>query len=75
MEDLFSTQLSVNDRQVSYRVIFDHEQYIFRSDEQGVPTAFSFRREHDEWHEQDPLPSDLRSQAIHALERYLMRQH
>jgi hypothetical protein len=75
MEDLFSTDISLDDHQVPYHVIFDHEQYIFRSQAQSSFTEFSFRREHDEWHEQELLPADLRKQAIQALERYLMRQH
>jgi len=78
MEDLFSTSLAVNDHTISYRVFFDQEQYHFRAEESKGEQAFSefsFRREHDEWHEQELLPADLRKQAIQALERYLLRQH
>ena len=76
MEDLFSTQIAVNNENVSYRVIFDNEKYVFLSeaDNKSFP-SFSFRREHDKWLDQELLPPDLKSQAVDALERYLLKQH
>jgi hypothetical protein len=76
MEALFSTSLAINNRHVHYRVIFDHDKYVFLSDEkQPEPTSFSFRREHDEWLDEKKLPPEVKQQAIDALDKYLMKQH
>jgi hypothetical protein len=76
MENLFSTNISVNNQNVIYRVIFDKEKYVFLSeaDNKGF-TSFSFRREHDEWLDQELLPPDIKQQAIDVLEKYLLKQH
>jgi hypothetical protein len=76
MEDLFSTNIAVNNQNVVYRVIFDNEKYVFLSeaDQHEFPT-FSFRREHDEWVDQELLPPEIKKQAVDALERYLLKQH
>ena len=76
MEDLFSTNISVNNQNIIYRVIFDNDKYVFlsESDQHQFP-SFSFRREHDEWLDQELLPPEIKKQAIDALERYLLRQH
>ena len=76
MEDLFSTNIAVNNQNVNYRVIFDNEKYVFLSeaDNKAFP-SFSFRRNHDQWQDQELLPPDIRKQAIDALERYLLKQH
>ena len=76
MEDLFSTNIAVNNENVNYRVIFDNDKYIFLSeaDNKSFP-SFSFRRDHDEWIDQELLPPDIKKQAINALERYLLKQH
>lgn len=76
MEDLFSTNIAVNNENVNYRVIFDNEKYVFRSEASNKSfPSFSFRREHDEWLDQELLPADIRTQAVDALERYLLKQH
>ena len=76
MEDLFSTNTAVNNENVNYRVVFDNEQYIFLSEaDNRLFPSFSFKREHDQWLDQKLLPSDIKKQAIMALERYLLRQH
>lgn len=76
MEDLFSTNIAVNNQNVIYRVIFDQDKYVFVSEanQTGFPT-FSLTREHDEWLDQELLPPDLKKQAIEALDKYLMKQH
>lgn len=76
MEDLFSTNIAVNNQNVNYRVIFDNDQYVFVSeaDNKSFP-SFSFRREHDQWVNQDLLPPELKKQAVEALEKYLLKQH
>jgi hypothetical protein len=76
MEDLFSTNIAVNNQNVLYRVTFDNEKYVFLSEgETGAFSTFSFRRENDEWHDGELLPPDLKKQAIDALEKYLLKQH
>ena len=76
MEDLFSTNIAVNNENVIYRVIFDHEKYTFLPEAgKGEYPSFSFSRDHDEWHEQELLAPNLKKQAVNALERYLLKQH
>jgi|SRR5215204_2228212 len=76
MEDLFSTNLAVNNQNTAYRVVFDHDRYVFFSeDKQSVVPSFSFRREHDEWVEEEMLAPEIKQQAIDALEKYLLKQH
>jgi hypothetical protein len=76
MEDLFSTNIAVNNETVSYHVIFDHEKYVFLSNaDNKTYRSFSFKREHDQWVYEDFLPSEIKSQAVDALENYLLRQH
>lgn len=76
MEDLFSTNIAVNNQNINYRVIFEDDRYTFVSEagNKAFPT-FSFKREHDEWHDQELLPPDIKKQAIDALEKYLLKQH
>ena len=76
MEDLFSTNLAVNNQNVNYKVLFEEEKYVFVSEagNREFP-SFSFRREHDEWQDQELLPPDLKLQAVNALENYLLKQH
>jgi hypothetical protein len=76
MEDLFSTNIAVNNENVNYRVIFDNEKYVFLSEANNKAfPSFSFRREHDEWLDQELLPTDVKQQAVDALEKYLLKQH
>ncbi|HET7898397.1 MAG TPA: hypothetical protein VFL47_12015 [Flavisolibacter sp.] len=75
MTDLFSTNIAVNNQNINYRVIFEDDRYTFLSeaDNKEFPT-FSFKREHDEWIDQNLLPPDIKQQATDALENYLLRQ-
>ena len=76
MEDLYSTNISVNDKNGVYRVVFDEEKYVFlpEASDPELPT-FSFRRENDAWQDLDLLDPALRKQAIDSLESYLLSQH
>jgi hypothetical protein len=75
MQDLFSTNLAVNNQNVNYRVIFDNDHYVFVSEAENKSfPSFSFRRENDKWVDQDLLPPELKKQAEEALEKYLLRQ-
>lgn len=75
MENLFSTNIAVNNQNVHYKVIFDRENYVFVSEagNREFP-RFSFKREHDQWVDQEPLPAEIKDQAIDALETYLLKQ-
>ena len=76
MEDLFSTSLAVNHQSVNYRVIFDQEKYVFLPEAgNDVQPSFSFKRENDQWVDQEQLPPEVKNQAVDALERYLLQQH
>ena len=76
MEDLFSTNLDINNQNIVYRVIFADGEYTFLSDsDQSAFKSFSFRRENDTWLDQDMLPPQVKQQAEEALERYLLKQH
>jgi hypothetical protein len=76
MEDLFSTNIAVNNQNINYRVIFDKDSYVFLSEaDQNAFPSFSFRRENDQWLDQDLLPPDIKKQAVDALEKYLLKQH
>ncbi|MEI6947507.1 hypothetical protein V9K67_09965 [Paraflavisolibacter sp. H34] len=76
MERLFSTHISINGRNAEYHVVFDHEKYIFQPEAQeGQLPTFSFIREHDEWHDQEPVAPAVKKQAVDQLEKYLLRQH
>lgn len=76
MEDLFSTNIAVNNQNVNYRVIFDKDSYVFLSEaDQNAFPSFSFRRENDQWLDQDLLPPEIKNQAVDALEKYLLKQH
>ncbi len=76
MESLFNTRISINNQDVPYHVIFDKEEYQFQP-EQGSSESprFFFVREHDEWHCQQELSEEIKTQAVAALEKYLMKQH
>ena len=76
MEDLFKTKISVNNEPLSYRVVFEEEQYRFTAEAGNSPfSSFGLKRENDEWHEQESLPPEIKKQAVDALEKYLLQQH
>jgi hypothetical protein len=76
MENLFSTRLEVNRESAFYQVLFDNEKYIFESQNKNNQYAnFSLKREHDEWIETNAIPSEIKTQAVDALENYLLKQH
>lgn len=76
MDRLFSTNISVNNKNAVYEVYFDQEKYVFVPQaEDNEIKSFSFKRENDEWHDQELLAPDVNKQAIDALENYLLAQH
>jgi hypothetical protein len=76
MENLFSTNISVDDKNAVYNVVFDNEKYVFlpEANDNALP-SFSFKRENDEWHDQELIAPQLKKQAVGALEKYLLAQH
>jgi len=75
VEDLFSTYILIKESRLNYHVVFDNEKYVFSTEENGKPfSSFSFKREHDRWIEQQPLPDEIKEQALDALESYLLKQ-
>ena len=76
MEFLFATNLNINEADAVYKVYFDQEKYMFRPDtnDKSLP-GFSFKREHDKWHDQESLAPRIKMQAINVLEKYLLAQH
>ncbi len=74
MDALFSTNINVNDTNSVYQVYFAQEKYVFTPENKELP-SFSFKREYDEWHDQELLSPQLKEQAIAALENYLLSQH
>lgn len=75
VEDLFSTNITVNSKSTKYHVIFDDERYIFMPEADNTDWSFSFKREHDEWINQELVSQEIREQALEALDRYLLKQH
>ncbi len=76
MEFLFTTTLTTNKVDAEYQVYFDQEKYMFLPDANDKNlSSFSFKREHDEWHDQNKVAPQLKQQAIGALEKYLLAQH
>jgi hypothetical protein len=76
MEDLFTTTIASNNQNIKYRVVFDNEKYTFISElPAGLAKEFAFTREEDEWKDVGDINPEIRSQAIDALETYLMKQH
>ena len=76
MENLFSTNIAINNQNIVYNVVFDKGKYFFLSEgNQPEFPSFSFRREHDEWIDQELLAPEIKRQAVDALEKYLLKQH
>ena len=76
MEDLFATRLAVGNQDVTYRVYFEDERYVFQPLPAGsLAPAFALIRELDTWKEEGPIPSTLRESATEALQTYLLQQH
>lgn len=76
MENLFSTNISVNEKNGVYNVVFEDDKYVFlpEANDKELP-SFSFKRENDEWHDQELVAPELKNQAVNALENYLLSQH
>lgn len=75
-EHLFETTLMFEGRPLKFDVVFHDEKYHFQSTgEEPAQLRFTFARVHDEWKEEGKVPDNLQSQAVDALEKYLLRQH
>ena len=74
MEDLFYTNIVINNKETRYHIIFDAEKYSFIPVDPGN-RGFSFIRDEDLWKAQEELDPEILEQALEALEEYLMKQH
>ncbi len=75
MEDLFSTNLSIDDKNIVYRVIQDGDKYTFLSEADNDEfSAFSLSRQGDRWNEHELISPELKKQAVEALDKYLLRE-
>lgn len=74
MEDLFWTTLSLGGKQEEYHIVFENEAYCFIPKNATV-AKYCFRRTHDEWQAVDEASEGVKSSAVEALEKYLLRQH
>jgi hypothetical protein len=76
MENLFSTNLTIEGQNLPYKVVFEDDRYVFLSEDHASAYAsFFFKRENDEWQSMDALPPEIRDQALEALEDFLLKQH
>ena len=76
METLFNTTLCIQNKNVPYKVVFEENKYSFLPENaESKTTVFSFVREHDEWHSTDNIAPGIKSEALAALEKYLLAQH
>jgi hypothetical protein len=75
MENIFSCSLQVNGESVEYHVVFENEKYIFAPVANSKAPTFNIIREEDEWKSKDHTDQGLSTEAIAALEDYLLSQH
>lgn len=75
MEDLFTTQLIVQNQPVNYRVVFEDEHYRFLPADNSIQPSFALLREHDEWIMEGAASPELKQKAAEALDAYLLQQH
>ena len=67
--------ISINNQDIRYRVVFDHEKYNFIPEAGGQFPSFSFSREEDVWKDRDAVSPQIKMQALEALDNYLLKQH
>lgn len=73
MNKLFTTEIVIDGENVAYDVVFENEAYHFRPVEEGP--AFKVKREEDVFRTEGPLNEIAQSQAVSALQNYLLSQH
>ncbi|HEV7620744.1 MAG TPA: hypothetical protein VGO09_03375 [Flavisolibacter sp.] len=75
MEDIFTTQLKVDQESISFHVVFDEEKYRFIPEKNiNSIREFYVKRDHDQWMAEGPVNADIKNQAIDNLEEYLLKQ-
>ena len=70
----FTTDIIIGGRSVAHNVIFENEAYRFQPVD-GTGESFLLKREDDEWHMQGQINDIAKSQAVAALEKFLLAQH
>ena len=75
MDTLFSTNISIDDKNMVYQVVFENGKYTFVSeaDNNEFP-VFSLSRQGDKWNEHEMISPELKKQAVEALDKYLLRE-
>ena len=75
METLFTTAVIIEGQSQDYTVSFNNEVYHFTPDDNTSAPSFGLRRSDDEWKLEGNLSEISKSQAVNALEGYLLSQH
>ena len=70
----FSTDIIINGKPEAYNVIFEQDAYRFMP-ESGSGDPFILKREDDEWHAEGAINDIAKTQAISALDKFLLSQH
>ncbi len=75
METLFSTNISIDDKNIVYQVVHADGKYTFMSEaENNEFPVFSLSRQGDRWNEHELISPELKKQAVAALDKYLLRE-
>ena len=73
---LFSTNLSIDDKNMVYQVVQEGDKYTFVSEANNAEfPAFSLSRQGDRWNEHELISPDLKKQAVVALDKYLLQDN
>jgi hypothetical protein len=76
MDHLFTANIAVNGREVTYDVRLENDFAFFKDEGKNAELReFGFRREGEDWKELQPLDERVKFQALTALEKYLLSQH
>ena len=70
----FSTDIIINGKPEAYNVIFERDAYHFNP-ASGSGEQFILKREDDEWHAEGTINDIAKTQAISALDKFLLSQH
>ena len=76
MDTLFSTNISIDDKNMVYQVVYADGKYTFLSeaDNKEFP-VFSLSRQGDSWNEHELIAPELKKLAVEALNKYVGQEH
>ena len=76
MERLFSTNISIDNKNVVYGVFSDQGKYVFLPEANDPEfKGFSFQHQNGQWQDLELIAPELKKQAMDALDKYLLTQH